>query len=151
MSRLARALSDCRSVSLVVEIVTGSNNENAAVYFLKGATSEKSPRAVVDRLAPQSTDFSLSLLSTFIADVLSFLSSFFRLLLPVIIPSNRRKSRHLTLGSNLTLKSETSQIPRSAFVFTTHQPANKTFLALRAALQALHRDRGTQRNGSFQS
>jgi len=92
---LARALADCRSGSLVVEIVTGSNNENAAVYFLKGATSEKSPRAVVDQLAPQSTDFSLSLLSTFIADVPSFLSSFFRLLLPVIIPSTRRNNRNI--------------------------------------------------------
>jgi hypothetical protein len=68
-----------RSGSQVVEIVTGSNNENAAVYFLKGATSEKSPRAVVDQLAPQSTDFSLSLLSTFIGERPVLLVLFFPL------------------------------------------------------------------------
>jgi hypothetical protein len=37
-----------------LKLLRADNNENAAVYFLEGATSEKSPpRTVVDQLAPQ--------------------------------------------------------------------------------------------------
>jgi hypothetical protein len=83
-----------RSGSQVVEIVTAAITRTPQSTFLEGATSEKSPpRTVVDQLAPQSTDFSLSLLSTFIGERPVLLVLFFP---PAAAAAARHHTKHST-------------------------------------------------------